>query len=247
MIDRLARRNLGGVVDRAEQREAAIAEMIAGRAIVDEADDLVPELTAFENSVGDEASQLARSGDENPLEADAGAPAPLEDFAHDLARREGERDVQDQEDRPGGLRDFERAAIPRGGRGEVNLDVRRRHDAEDDGEDAPDEDGEEIVDARMAAAQAIQSLQLKADRNEHRDERQQIDVLLERRRALRRGNEARVEPEEIRDEKRDDRERRVRQHVGRHEQAVVAVQHAVVSAISAVRSSANRRRPKRSA
>ena len=38
----------------------------------------------------------------------------------------------------------------------VRLDIERAHDAEHDGEDAADEDGEEIVHARAAAAQAIE-------------------------------------------------------------------------------------------
>src|SRR5262249_40439368 len=104
------RRLLGG----AEEREAAIAEVIARRPIVDEADDLVAELSVLEDLVGDQAPELAGTRDENALEADAGAPAPLERFAHQLARREGERDVQHEEEAPRRLRHFERTAAPRG-------------------------------------------------------------------------------------------------------------------------------------
>ena len=95
---------------RAEQRQAAVAEVIAGRAVVDEADDLIAELAVLEDLVGDQAAELAGAGDQNPLQADAGAPAALEHLAHELARREGQRDVQDEEDRPDHLRDLERAA-----------------------------------------------------------------------------------------------------------------------------------------
>ena len=49
------------------------------------------------------------------------------------------------------------------------------------GEDAADEHGEEIVDARAAAAQPIEPLQVEAERHEHGDERQEVDVLPERR------------------------------------------------------------------
>ena len=41
-------------------------------------------------------------------------------------------------------------------------------DAEDDGEDAADEDGEKVVDARAAAPQAIEPLDVKRDRHEQR-------------------------------------------------------------------------------
>ena len=109
MIDRLARRDLRRFVDRAEQRQAAVAEVIARRPVVDEADDLIAELAVLEDLVRDEPAELARSGDENPFEADAGAPAALEDLAHQLARREGQRDVEDEEDAPDDLRHFEGA------------------------------------------------------------------------------------------------------------------------------------------
>ena len=61
MIDRFALRDLGGLVDRAEQRQAAVAEVIAGRPVVDEADDLIAELAVLEDLVGDQASELARA------------------------------------------------------------------------------------------------------------------------------------------------------------------------------------------
>ena len=44
VIHRFARGDLGGFLDRAEQRQAAIAEMIAGGLVVHEADDLIAEL-----------------------------------------------------------------------------------------------------------------------------------------------------------------------------------------------------------
>ncbi len=47
-------------------------------------------------------------------------------------------------------------------------------DAEDDGEDAADEHGEEVVDARAAAAQAVDALELEGERRQHRDERQHV-------------------------------------------------------------------------
>ena len=58
--------------------------------------------------------------------------------------------------------------VPGGAAGEVGLHVQRRDDAEDDREDAADEDGEEVVDARAAAAQAVEALQVEAERHERR-------------------------------------------------------------------------------
>ena len=86
VVDRLALRDVRRFVDRAEQRQAAVAEVIARRAVVHEADDLVAELAVLEDLVGDEAAELAGAGDQDPLEADAGAPAALEHLAHQLAR-----------------------------------------------------------------------------------------------------------------------------------------------------------------
>ena len=93
-------------------------------------------------------------------------------------------DVEDEEDRPDDLRHLERAAILRRVAREVGLDVQRRDDAEDDREDAADEHGEEVVDARAAAAQPVEPLQVEAERDEHGDERQDVEVLPERRNAL---------------------------------------------------------------
>ena len=48
----------------------------------------------------------------------------------------------------------------------VGLEVERAADAEDDREDRPDEHGEEIVDARAAAAQVIEPLGVERDRDD---------------------------------------------------------------------------------
>ena len=47
-----------------------------------------------------------------------------------------------------------------------------------------DEDGEEVVHPGPSAAQPIEALQVEPERNEHGDERQQVDVLPQRRNAL---------------------------------------------------------------
>ena len=73
--------------ERAEQRQAAIADVIAAGAIVEEADDLEPELAMLEHLVGHHAPEIARAGNQHALQADAGPPAPLQRLAHDLARR----------------------------------------------------------------------------------------------------------------------------------------------------------------
>ena len=91
MVDPLAADDLVGVVQRAEQRQTAIADVVAAGAVVDEADDLEPELAVLEDLVGDEPPEVAGAGNEHALEADTGPPAPLERLAHELARRVGEQ------------------------------------------------------------------------------------------------------------------------------------------------------------
>ena len=125
VVDPFAGRDFGRLLRRPEQRQAAVPEVIAGGAIVHEADDLIAELAVLEDLVGDEAPELAGAGDENALQADARAPPPLEQLAHELARREGERDVQHEEDAPHRLRHLERAARFRRGRREIRLHVQR--------------------------------------------------------------------------------------------------------------------------
>ena len=60
VIDLFPRGDFRRLVDRAEQRQTAIAEMVAGP-IVDEADDLVAELAMFDDLVRDETAELART------------------------------------------------------------------------------------------------------------------------------------------------------------------------------------------
>ena len=60
----------------------------------------------------------------------------------------------------------------------VGLEVQRGDDAEHHGEDAADEDGEEVVDARAAAPQPVQALDVEGERHQDADERQHVDVLL---------------------------------------------------------------------
>ena len=177
MIDALVAHDVGGFVETAEERQAAVAEMVAAGPVVDEADDLIAELAMLEDLVRDHASELAGTGDEDAAQPDAGHPAPLERLAHDLARQVAERDVEDEEDRPDRARHFVRALIAERVGHVIGADIQRRDDAEDDGDDAADEDVEEVVDARPAAPQAIQALQMEGKRDDRRDERQDVEVL----------------------------------------------------------------------
>ena len=87
MVDSLALDDFVGIPEHAEQRQAAIADVIAAGAIVDEADDLEPELAVLEHLVGDQPPEIAGAGDQHALEADPGSPSPFERLAHELARR----------------------------------------------------------------------------------------------------------------------------------------------------------------
>ena len=100
MIDPLALGDLSDLGERAEQGKAAIADVVAPGAIVDEADDLQSQLTIEHDAVGDQAPELARAGDEDPLQADPGAPAALEELADRLARPVRDGNGQHEEDQP---------------------------------------------------------------------------------------------------------------------------------------------------
>jgi hypothetical protein len=199
VIHALAARDLAGLVERAEDRQPAMPEVVAPRPVVDEADDVVAQLAVLENSVRDEAAELAGARDENPLQPDAGAPPALERLAHQLARCERQQHVEGEEERPDDLRHLVRAAILELVGNVVRLEVQRGDDPEHDGEDAADEDGEEVVDARAPAPQTVEALDVEREGHQHADERQHVDVLAERREALRDGDEAALEPQHVRE------------------------------------------------
>src|SRR5687768_13035433 len=133
--------------------------MIAAGFVVDEADDLIAELAMLEDAIRHHAAEIAGAGDQNAAQPDARQPPALEGFADELARQVAERDVADQENAPHRARHFERADVALRLGGVIRLEVQRGDDAENDGEDAADEDVEEVVDARAAAAQAIETLE----------------------------------------------------------------------------------------
>ena len=140
-------------------------------------------------------------------------------------------DVDDEEQQPDRPRDFVDALSCSLGRQErrmVDLIVERADEAEDDREDAADEDREEIVDARAAAAQPIEALNVEGERHEHAEERQQVEVLPERWLPLGDRDEirdARLESQEIGDGERRHAEQRVGEDVEGNEQAVVPPHH----------------------
>ena len=84
VIDPLAAQDLVGIAERAEQRQAAVADVIA-RAIVDEAEQLEAELAMIEHLVRNHPAEVAGAGNQHPLEPDAGLPPPLERLANELA------------------------------------------------------------------------------------------------------------------------------------------------------------------
>ena len=80
MIDALLPDDLAAFGERAEQRQAAVADVVACGSIVEEADDLEPELAVLEQLVRDEPAEVAGTRDQHALEPDArraiGARAP---------------------------------------------------------------------------------------------------------------------------------------------------------------------------
>ena len=61
----------------------------------------------------------------------------------------------------------------------VDLVVQRPDEAEHDREDAAHEHGEEVVHARAAATQPVESLNVERERHEHAEQRQYVEVLAE--------------------------------------------------------------------
>ena len=78
----------------------------------------------------------------------------------------------DQEHRPDDLRHLEGAHLLQRVAHVVGLEVQRGPHAEDDRDDAADEDREEVVHARAAAPQPVESLQVVGEDHEAGDERE---------------------------------------------------------------------------
>jgi hypothetical protein len=107
----------------------------------------------------------------------------------------------------------------------IRLVEQRRDDAEHDRENAADQHVEEVVDARAAAAQPVEALEVEAERHDQRHERQHVDVLLDRRMAARDGDQSGLETQQVREEERDHAEDRIGHDVKRDQQAVVTPYH----------------------
>ena len=230
VIDALLANDFAAIGQRPQERQAAIADVIAG-AVVEESDDLEAELAMLEQLVGDQPAEVAGARDQNLLEADAGAPATLERLPHELARRVGQDHVDDEEqqpDRPRNLVDTLCLRLGRKERRMVDLIVESADQAEDNGEDAADKDGEEIVDARAPAAEPVKALHLEGERHENPEQRQEIEVLSERWLPFCDRDEVGdpgLEPKEIGDDERRHTEQRVGDDVEGDEQPVVPPHH----------------------
>ena len=225
VVDLLVGDDVGGVAERAEQGQPAIAEVIAARLVVDEAHDLVTELAMLEDAIRDDAAEIAGARDQDLSQPDARQPSPFQRFANELARQVAERDVGDEEEAPDDPGHFERADLALRLAGVIRLVEQRRDDAQHDGEDAADEDVEEVVDARTAAAQPVQSLEVESQRNDQRDERQHVDVLLDGRVTARDGDEPRVETQQVGQDERQHAEHGIGRDVKGDEQPVVTPYH----------------------
>ena len=107
----------------------------------------------------------------------------------------------------------------------VRLRVQRDHDAGEHREQRADEDGEEIIDAGAPSPQPIQSLHVKRERHEDRDDRQRHQVLREGRLRFRDRHELgkrAAEPDEVGEREGEDRRHGVGHQETHDEQAVVA-------------------------
>ncbi len=224
LVDPLALDDLAGLGERADERQSAVAEVIAARAVVDEADDLQPEVPVLENAVGHEPAEFAGAGNQHPLQPDAGPPAAFERLPDQLARRERERDVQHEEHRPDELRHLEGAHLLQRVAHVVGLEIQRGPHAEHDGDDAADEHGEEVVHARTAAPKPVEALEVVGEDDEAGHERQHLDVALERRVALRDGQAA-LEAQHVGQHEGQRGEHRVGHDVEGDEQPVVSLYH----------------------
>ncbi len=158
VVDVFLPQNLRSVVEGPQQWQASITEMIAARPVVDETDHLITELAMLKDFFGNHASQIPCAGNQDPLQADAGFPSPLENFPDQLARAERQHDVDDEEQRPDDAGDLIRADRLFLGRGVIRVHIQRGHDAENDCDNGTDENQEEVVHPGPAAAQAIDAL-----------------------------------------------------------------------------------------
>ena len=89
LVDPLAGHHVPRVGQRAQQRQAAVAHVVAaGDLVVEESHDVVPELGVPQAPVGDVACELAGAGDEHAPEPDACREPPAHVAPHDRSREE---------------------------------------------------------------------------------------------------------------------------------------------------------------
>ncbi len=173
LVDLLLGADLRHLIDRPEHRQPAIADGVGGRrAIVDETDEPEPQLAVLEDAIGHHPPEIAAADDEHAAQSEPRAPAPAQQLAHDLAGHEGEEHVEAEEDHPGRLRHRQIPELALRRIDPILADVQRADHAADAGENAADQHGEEIVDARPSAPQAVEPLHVEGERHEQRQEGQ---------------------------------------------------------------------------
>ncbi len=218
--------DLRRLIDRPEQREAAIADRVARRRpVVHEAGELEAELAVIEDPVRDHPAEIAGADDQHVLEADAGAPPAAQQVAHDLARHVREEHVQREEERQHRARD---RMVVVADRRVVDLHVQRDDDAGQHRQDRADEHREEVVHARAPAPEPVEALDMERERDEQRDDRQRDEILRERR--LRLGDRDKptngvAESDVVGERERQRGADRIGEDVADDEKAVVAPQH----------------------
>jgi hypothetical protein len=203
--------------------QTAVTDRVGGRgAIVDEADKPEPELAVLQNPVRDHAAEIPRADDEHLLEADARAPALAQQVARDLAREVREHDAESEKEDPDPARDLEEPLRLERLVQVVRVDVERAADAEERRDEVADEHAEEVVHARAAAPEPVETLQLEREDQHQADERRENQIPRERRLAFGDRNHAGLEPEQVGHHEREHRGAEVRGHVDGDEQPVEA-------------------------
>ena len=88
-VERVSGQRLGDyfvrLAQRAEERQPAIADMVAGRAVIEEPNHLESEFPVFEHLVRDKLAKIGGTDNQHSFQPDSGLPAPFERFANELA------------------------------------------------------------------------------------------------------------------------------------------------------------------
>ena len=184
VIDPFALCDLDDLGERAEQRQSAVADVIAAGAIVDEADHLIA------RARGAAACGRRPCGRDRPAPAMRMRFRPIparqrrsSSFAHGFARRVGEHPRQREEQAPDDLRDLIGALRARRA---VGRRSRRRRTAsratpKTTARMLPMSTAKKSSTRDRPRPQPVDALQPEGERRQHGDKRQQIQILLERR------------------------------------------------------------------